>query len=97
MNFLNPIAGTRLEKQPPLPPLKILSIIAVYRLVLPQKDILVCGGREVNLRDLQPLIFLAGANGTMLGHYLTTKGRAPTEDLRMIDDLELEAVDGREA
>jgi biotin synthase len=97
LNFLNPIAGTQMENQPPLPPLKILAIISIYRLVLPSKDILVCGGREVNLRDLQPLIFLAGANGTMLGHYLTTKGRAPEEDLRMIADLGLEAVDENEA
>lgn len=97
LNFLNPIPGTPLEGQPPLPPLKILSIIATYRIVLPKKNILVCGGREVNLRDLQPLIFLAGANGTMLGHYLTTKGRAPEEDLRMVADLGLEAVDGYEA
>lgn len=97
LNFLNPIPGTRLQDQPPLPPLEILSIIAVYRLVLPRKDILVCGGREVNLRDLQALMFLAGANGTMLGHYLTTKGRVPEEDLRMIADLGLEAANGREA
>ena len=94
LNFLNPIAGTPLEGQPPLPPLKILSIIAIFRLVLPRKEILVCGGREVNLRDLQALMFLAGANGTMLGHYLTTKGRPPEEDLQMIADLGLEAVDG---
>lgn len=96
LNFLNPISGTRLEGRPLLAPLKVLAIIAVYRLVLPRKNILVCGGREVNLRDLQPLMFLAGANGTMLGNYLTTEGRAPQEDLRMISDLGLEAVDGRE-
>jgi biotin synthase len=97
LNFLNPIPGTPLENQPSLPPLKILSIIAAYRLVLPRKNILVCGGREVSLRDLQPLMFLAGANGTMLGHYLTTKGRSPEEDLQMIADLGLEAVDGHQA
>lgn len=95
LNFLNPIPGTKLENRPLLPPLKILAVIALYRLILPRKEILVCGGREVNLRDLQPLMFLAGANGTMLGNYLTTKGRSPEEDLRMIADLGLEAVDGR--
>jgi biotin synthase len=94
LNFLNPIPGTRLQDQPPLSPLKILAIIAVYRLVLPRKNILVCGGREVNLRDLQSFMFLAGANGTMLGHYLTTRGRPPEADLQMVDDLGLEPIDG---
>ena len=41
----------------------------------------------MNLKDLQPLIFAAGANGMMVGNYLTTLGRAPEEDLQMIADL----------
>jgi len=44
----------------------------------------------VNLRDLQSWIFYAGANGMMTGGYLTTTGRSPDEDRRMIDDLGLE-------
>lgn len=91
MNFLNPIPGTPLENMPPIKPLEILKTIAVYRFILPQKDIIVCGGREINLRDLQSFMFIAGANGTMLGNYLTTKGRAAQEDLQMIKDLGLDA------
>ena len=89
LNFLNPIAGTRLENQPPLPPLEILKAIAMFRFVLPEKEIRVCGGREVNLRTLQPLMYLAGANGTMTGNYLTTSGRDPATDSREILDLGL--------
>ncbi|HEA47000.1 MAG TPA: biotin synthase BioB [bacterium] len=89
LNILNPIPGTPLENAQPLPPLEILKIIAIYRFILPTKDIRVCGGREVNLRDLQSFIFLAGANGTMIGNYLTTSGRDPREDIRMIRDLGL--------
>ena len=89
LNFLNPIKGTRLENQPPLPALEILKIIAVYRLILPAKDIKAAGGREKNLRDLQCMMFAAGANSTMVGNYLTTCGRPAEEDLRMIRDLGL--------
>jgi biotin synthase len=35
------------------------------------------------------MIFAAGANGMMLGDYLTTKGRSAEDDLRMIADLGL--------
>ena len=89
LNFLNPIPGTRLEKQELLPPLEILKAIAMFRFVLPEKEIRVCGGREVNLRTLQPLMYLAGANGAMTGNYLTTSGRDPATDSREILDLGL--------
>jgi len=89
VNFLNPRPGTPLEKAENLTPVECLKIIAVTRLMLPTKDVIICGGREVNLRDLQPLIFAAGANGMMIGNYLTTKGRAAEDDLKMLEDLGL--------
>lgn len=90
LNFLNPAKGTKLENAKPLLALEILQIIAVYRFFFPDKDIKVAGGREANLRDLQSFIFFAGANSTMLGNYLTTKGRSAADDIRMIADLGLE-------
>lgn len=87
INFLNPVPGTRLEKADFLTPLKCLAIIAVFRLILRDKRITVCGGREKNLRDLQSWIFLAGANGMMIGNYLTTAGRVEERDLQMLRDL----------
>ena len=89
INFLNPRPGTPLEGAKNLTPLECLKIIALFRLMLPDKDIIVCGGREVNLRELQPLIFAAGANGMMVGNYLTTPGRDPQKDLAMLRDLGL--------
>lgn len=89
INFLNPRPGTPLEKAHYLTPIECLKIIALMRLMMPAKDIIVCGGRQVNLRDLQPLIFAAGANGMMVGNYLTTPGRDPKDDLRMLEDLGL--------
>ncbi|MBI5559679.1 MAG: biotin synthase BioB [Deltaproteobacteria bacterium] len=89
INFLNPRPGTPLEGAAFLTPLECLKIIALFRFMLPEKDIIICGGREVNLRELQPLIFAAGANGMMVGNYLTTKGRDPEKDLVMLSDLGL--------
>jgi biotin synthase len=89
INFLNPVEGTRLADANFLTPLECLKIISVYRFMLPDKNIKVCGGREKNLRELQSWIFLAGASGTMTGNYLTTPGRDPELDRQMLHDLEL--------
>jgi len=90
LNFFMPVKGTRFEKEPPLSPMEILKTIAVYRLFFPDKDVNVCAGREMHLRDLQGMIFLAGASATMIGNYLTQKGRPAEEDLQLLRDLELE-------
>ena len=74
INFLNARPGTPLEGRNDLTPVDCLKIIAIYRLILPTKDILICGGREMNLLQEQRNMFRAGANGLMLGNYLTTKG-----------------------
>jgi len=89
INTLHPITGTPLAGAEPLAPIDILSLVSVYRLLLPRQTIALAGGRERNLRDLQCLMFAAGANGCLLGHYLTTRGRRPEEDLAMIRDLGL--------
>jgi len=91
VNILNPVPGTKIfGKYPSLKPLEILKTIAIYRLILPQVELKICGGREVNLRSLQPLMFLAGANGIIIGSYLTTAGQEVSKDYEMIQDLELE-------
>ena len=89
INFLNPVEGTRLAAADFLTPMECLKIIALYRFMLPEKDLTVCGGREKNLRELQSWIFLAGASGMMTGNYLTTPGREPQQDHQMLSDLEL--------
>ena len=84
LNFLNPVAGTKMEKMPLLSPMEALKSIALFRLINPEKDILICGGREVTLRDYQSWIFFAGANGFMIGNYLTTQGRNIQMDIDML-------------
>jgi biotin synthase len=87
VNFLNPIKGTPLENCDPLTPMECLKTLAVFRIVNPKKNILAQGGREYNLRQLQPLALMAGANGLLLGNYLLTEGRNPELDMELISDL----------
>lgn len=87
LNFLIPVKGTPMAERRELTPLRCLKIIAIFRYVLPEKDIYICGGREHNLRELHPLIFHAGASGIMTGDYLTTTGRTLEADLALLDTL----------
>jgi biotin synthase len=90
LNILNPRPGTPLEHSDPIPPMEIIKTIALFRLILPKGTLKIAGGREVNLRDLQPLALLAGANGLIIGNYLTTPGRSAEDDLTMLRDLGFE-------
>jgi len=89
LNILNPIKGTPLSHMKALPPMEILMTIAIFRFMLPAKDIKLCGGKEKNLRQLLPLGILSGANSLMTGNYLTTAGRDSSLDHEMILDLGL--------
>jgi len=80
VNFLNARPGTPLQGRKELNPTDCLKIIALLRLVMPTKDVIVCGGRELNLEDEQRNMFHAGANGVMLGNYLTTAGQTVALD-----------------
>ena len=86
INFLNPVPGTPLEGSTQLTPFDCLRIICLYRYLLPRKRITVCGGRDVNMRDLQAAIFMAGASSMMIGNYLTTAGRNLQTDQQMLVD-----------
>jgi biotin synthase len=90
INILNPIPGTPFEKIPPLPPLEILKTIACFRFILPRQEIMIAGGRTVNLRDMQSMVFTAGASALMVGNYLTTLNQPVEKDLQMLKDLGLD-------
>lgn len=87
INFLNPIPGTRMEDRPLMSPMDALKCIALFRFINPEKDIMVCGGREAALRDYQSWILTAGANGLMIGNYLTTQGRKIDMDITMVEEI----------
>ena len=89
VNFLHAIPGTPLEGVHELNPRRCLKILALLRLLCPAKEIRVAGGREVNLRSLQPLA-LDPANAIFIGDYLTTSGQDAVDDYRMLEDLGFE-------
>jgi biotin synthase len=88
LNFLIPIKGTPLEKQEPMKPLDIIRCITMFRMVNPQAEIQICAGR-LQLRNLQSVIFFAGATGMMIGPLLTVAGGNVEDDLQMLKDLEV--------
>lgn len=88
INFLVSIDGTPLAGRDELTPLRCLRILALFRLLFPDVEVRIAGGREIHLGTLQPLGLLL-ANSIFIGDYLTTKGQAPQADLDMIRDLGL--------
>jgi biotin synthase len=89
VNFLNPRPGTPLQKASILEPRIALHGVALFRLVIPFAMLRYAGGREVVLGDLQAAGILGGANGMIVGNYLTTLGRSTADDVKMLADLEV--------
>ena len=85
LNFLIPIEGTPFANKNELTPQRCLRILCLFRLLLPQQEIRIAGGREVHLRSLQPLGLYA-ANSIFVGDYLTTPGQTAQQDFAMIRD-----------
>ena len=90
LNFLHPLPGTPLAGRPRLTALTALQAIVAFRLYFPERSLIICGGRQVTLGSLAPLIFAAGADAVMTGDYLTTRGQLPEDDRRTLADLGLE-------
>jgi biotin synthase len=85
VNFLNPRPGTPMERVRAITAAECLAAVAVYRLMMPAAHVFVMGGREVNLGEQQHLIFRAGADGTMVGNYLTSAGRPPRQVVDLVE------------
>ena len=94
VNFLDPRPGTFLSRQPRLKPAECLRLLAMFRLVLPDREIRVAGGREACLGTMQPLALFA-ADSMFTRGYLTTGGQGLERDRAMIADagFVLEGVD----
>lgn len=92
INFLVPVEGTPLGGAEPLAPLEALRIISLYRMLLPDREIRVAGGRLQTLGELNSFVIMAGADGLLTGDCLTVSGRSAEDDLRMIRGYGLEAA-----
>ncbi len=93
VNVLNPVPGTPFENYSKITVDEILQGVALYRFLMPQKVIRLTGGREENLRSRQGDVLQAGANGLLIGDYLTTEGQDPEGDREMIESVGMEIKD----
>lgn len=89
INFLIPIKGSAMDGRPLFHPFEALKVIGLFRFILAPKEIRICGGRLQVLGEFNSLVFAAGADGMITGNYLTTLGRSPADDLRLINQCGL--------
>jgi biotin synthase len=87
INVLVPIKGVFLETQEPLSCVEAIRTIAIFRIILKDKIIKIAAGRESILKDFQSMAFMAGANGMLIGGYLTLKGREVSSDWKLVEEI----------
>ena len=85
----NPIKGTKLESQKSLEPEEILRTIAMFRILNPDSDVRLAGGRAT-LGDTVSMALRAGVNGAIMGDLLTTLGASVAQDKKTIADAGFE-------
>lgn len=78
INFINPLPGTAEAQRPTLDPDEALTTLAVFRLYLPQANLMVAGGKEVTFGERLHEVLGVGINALMVGNYLTSLGTEPT-------------------
>lgn len=88
LNVLVAIKGTPFEGLKAISAVDAVRTIAIFRIILKNKTVKIAAGRESVLKDFQSMAFMAGANGMLIGGYLTISGRAVEDDLRMAGEIE---------
>ncbi|MCK5343915.1 MAG: biotin synthase BioB [Candidatus Heimdallarchaeota archaeon] len=87
LNILVPMKGTCFEGQSIISCVDVIKTICLFRIILKNKVIKIAAGRETVLKDFQALGFRAGANGMLIGGYLTIQGRELNEDYKLIEEI----------
>jgi biotin synthase len=87
INLLVPIKGTPLDSLSPISCIDAVKTICIFRIILKDKIIKIAAGRESILKDFQGLGFMAGANGMLIGGYLTIRGRDIAEDRKLVEEI----------
>ncbi len=92
LNILTPIKETPFAKIKPLSVAEVLTSVAMFRFINPMAVIRLAGGRNL-LGDEQRKCFSSGANGAIVGNYLTTVGNSLVEDIEMFRALGFDVAD----
>lgn len=87
VNVLLPVPGTPFEDSEPPRAAEVLKTIAIWRLMMPEKNIKLAAGREEVLGDFQGMAFMGGANGFIMGDYLTQPGRSAERDRDLAEEV----------
>ncbi|MDD5427913.1 MAG: biotin synthase BioB [Candidatus Omnitrophica bacterium] len=87
VNILVPVDGTPLAGSNKISCTDAIRAIAIFRIILKDKTVKIAAGRESVLKDFQASAFMAGANGMLIGGYLTVRGREVAQDLKLIDEI----------
>ena len=88
INTLMPIKGTPLEKQKAVPPLEIVRVIAVCRIIMKKSFIRLSAGRTNMTETEQFLCFYSGANSIFIGEkLLTAKNPLLNKDQAMLKNM----------
>jgi biotin synthase len=87
LNFLIPIPGTCIGacECDNVEPEDLLRTIILFRMMLPEAEIRICGGRK-RLKGYTGRIFKAGVTGIMTGRLLTTEGSDRWSDVALVYD-----------
>jgi biotin synthase len=88
LNILIPIPGTRFSDITRISGADVVRTIAIFRIITKTAGIKIIAGRDSSFKDFQALGYMAGADGMMVGGYLTTGGRAVADDHALIKELD---------
>lgn len=94
LNILTPIKETPFADIRPLSVAEVLTCVAMFRFINPRAVIRLAGGRNL-LGDEQGKCFSSGANGAIVGNYLTTVGNSLAEDIEMFRALGFDVEEGK--
>ena len=87
INILVPIEGTAMGDVEPMSVEDVIRTICIFRIILKDKTIKIAAGRETALKDSQVDGFKAGANGMLIGGYLTVKGESLEKDYALVEEI----------
>ena len=87
INILVPIEGTAMGDVEPMAVEDVIRTICIFRIILKDKTIKIAAGRETALANSQVDGFLAGANGMLIGGYLTVKGESLEKDYALVEEI----------
>lgn len=88
INILMPIPQTPFENyHDKIDEENVLRTMAIFKIANPQAVIRFCGGRMRLSQENQELALKTCVEGILVGNYLTTVGKEPADDIRMVSKI----------